>query len=114
MARDPALGAHFTPEQIARHGAYRGPAYLSLGLSITLQVAVLVILMRGPSRLIERLDDVPGGFVVAAALGGAAVIAALTLAGLPLSFVRGYSIERPGTCRPRALGVGPGTSSARC
>ena len=93
--RDPALGARFTPQQVARHGAYRGPAYLSLGLSITLQAAVLVIMMRGPfARLIERLDDVRGGFVVAAALSGAAVVAALTLAGLPLSFVRGYSIEQ--------------------
>ena len=94
-SRDPALGARFTPQQIARHGGYRGPSYLSLGLSIALQVAVLVILARGPfSRLVGLLDGVPGGFLVASALAGAAVVAALTLAGLPLSFVRGYSIEQ--------------------
>ncbi|CAN5530149.1 M48 family metallopeptidase [soil metagenome] len=94
-SRDPALGARFTPQQVARHGAYRGPAYLFLGLSISLQVAVLVMLARGPfARVVGLLDGVPGGFLVASALAGAAVVAAITLAGLPLSFVRGYSIEQ--------------------
>ena len=94
-SRDPVLGARFTPQQVARHGAYRGPAYLSLGLSIAVQVAVLVILARGPfSRLVGLLDGVPGGVFVLWALAGAAVVAALALAGLPLAFVRGYSIEQ--------------------
>ena len=31
-----SLGATFTSAQIARHGAYRGPAYLALGLGIAL------------------------------------------------------------------------------
>ena len=94
-SRDPALGARFTPQQIARHGAYRGPAYLSIGLSIALQGAVLVILARGPfSRLVDLLEGSPGRALVVWALAGGAVVAALALAGLPLSFVRGYSIEQ--------------------
>ncbi|MCA1675826.1 MAG: M48 family metallopeptidase, partial [Actinobacteria bacterium] len=94
-SRDPALGARFTPQQVARHGAYRGPAYLAIGLSFALQVAVLVILARGPfDRLVGRLGGAPGGALVVWALAGGAVVAVLTLAGLPLSFVRGYSIEQ--------------------
>jgi STE24 endopeptidase len=91
---DPSLGATFTDAQIARHGAYRGPSYLSLGLGFVLEVALLVVLARGPFRgLADAVERVPGGLVVHAAVLGAALAALIALVGLPLAYVRGFAME---------------------
>ena len=94
-AGDPALGAHFSAELVARHGAYRGPAYLFFGLSVVLQVVILLLLARGPwSRFVNFLEGMPWGVLVVSAAAGAVLVAVVSLASLPLSFVRGYSIEQ--------------------
>ncbi len=93
-SRDPALGADFSDEQIARHGAYRGPAYLGFFLSIVVEIALLVVLARGPwARLVDALERVPGGWPVRALVLGAIAAVLATLVSLPLAFVRGYVIE---------------------
>jgi STE24 endopeptidase len=88
------LGARFSDEQIARHGAYRGPTYLSFALSTVLNLVVLLVLARGPfGRLIDRLQTVPGGIWVRVALAAVAVMLVGAVASLPLSYVRGYAME---------------------
>ncbi|HEX2052075.1 MAG TPA: M48 family metallopeptidase [Actinomycetota bacterium] len=94
-ATDPSLGASFSDEQVARHGAYRGPSYLALGLSVAVEATVLVVLARGPmARAVAALERLPGGVVVHAALAGVLVALVLALAAVPLGFVRGFVVER--------------------
>src|SRR5687767_13082415 len=40
-ATDPSNGASFTDTEVARHGAYRGSAYISIALSVFLEVVAL-------------------------------------------------------------------------
>jgi STE24 endopeptidase len=92
-ATDPVRGAEFTEEQIARGNAYRKPGYLSFAVGALLQLAVLLVLARGPmSRLVDGLERVPGGWPVRAFLAAAVLALILTLATLPLAFVRGYVV----------------------
>jgi STE24 endopeptidase len=93
-ATDPALGADFTEEQIARGDAFRKPGYLSFAVGALLQLGVLLLLARGPmASLVNALRRVPGGWPVRALLAAAALAAILALATLPLSFVRGYVVS---------------------
>jgi STE24 endopeptidase len=94
-ATDPSLGASFTDDQVARHGAYRRPSYLAFGVGILIEIVTLVVLARGPfGRAVERVQSFPGGRVVHAALLGAALALVLWMAALPLAYVRGFAIER--------------------
>ena len=94
-ATDPARGAYFTPEEIRRHAAYRGPSYLAFALGIVVQATALVALARGGMGwVVAGLDRVPGGWPVRAALAAVAVVVFMGLVALPLSFVRGYVVER--------------------
>jgi len=69
-AADPARGAAFSDELIARGDAFRKPAYLSFALGMLLQLATLLLLARGPMRgLIDALERVPGGRAVRTMLG---------------------------------------------
>lgn len=89
-----SLGDRFTEQQIARAGAYRGPGYLFLALSTALNIAALTTLARGPfGRVVERMQVLPGGWMVHAAVLGAilAVVTALVL--VPLGYVRGFAME---------------------
>jgi len=93
-AADPARGAAFSDELIARGDAFRKPAYLSFALGMLLQLATLLLLARGPmGGLIDALERVPGGWAVRTMLAGAALAAILALVALPLSFVRGYVVQ---------------------
>lgn len=88
------LGASFTDEQVARHGAYRGAGYLSFGLSILVELTLLIVLARGPwARIVDSVERVPGGWPVRALLLGAIAATLATLVSLPLGYVRGYAIE---------------------
>jgi len=92
-ATDPALGAEFTEEQIARGDAFRSPSYLSFAVGAVLQLTVLLVIARGPMRrLVEALDRVPGGWPVRALLAAIALTVVLSLATAPLSYVRGYVV----------------------
>ncbi|MDQ3984948.1 MAG: M48 family metalloprotease, partial [Actinomycetota bacterium] len=94
QSTDASLGARFDRDQIARHGAYRGPIYLSFFLGLALEVAVLLVLALGPlPELVRRLEGARGGVVLHAAVLGAVVALALGAAALPLSFVRGYAMQ---------------------
>jgi STE24 endopeptidase len=93
-ATEPARGARFSDDQIARHGAYQKARYGALLLSLMLHVATLVILARGPlGRLVDLFERAPGGWWSTVALSAVAVIVVLTLVALPLAFVRGYVIQ---------------------
>jgi Zn-dependent protease with chaperone function len=92
-ATDPSLGPDFTDEQISRHGAYRGPSYLSFALGTFVEIVLLAVLARGPfRRLADATEGLPGGWATRALLLGAALALATWLAQLPLSYVRGYAI----------------------
>ena len=93
-ARDPSLGAEFTDEQIARHGAFRKPQYLSFFLSTALTLLMLALLSRGPfSSLADRAAGWKGGWLTQAIVLGAAITALLALIALPLGYVTGYVIQ---------------------
>ena len=85
----------FTDDDVARHGAFRGPLYLAFFLSIGVQVAMLSVLRGRPiAQVVDWTEPLPGGWPVRAA-GVAAILAgALVLVGLPLAAVRGYAIQR--------------------
>ena len=93
-ATDPLLGAGFSDAQVARHGAYRRPAYTGLALSLILEIGTLLLLAAGPFRsLVARMEAAPGGWWGRVALLGVALGIILMLVALPLSFVRGHVIE---------------------
>lgn len=99
-ATEPSLGAEFSDADVARHGAYRGPLYLAFVIGAAVQLLTLLVVARAGGgrpglmgRLVDRLDGVPGGWPVHAALAAVALTLLLTLVGLPLSFVRGYAIQ---------------------
>lgn len=93
-AADPAAGAAFEDDDIARHGAYRGPAYLSVLLSTVLQVVALVVLARVlVPRALERVGDWPGGWVSKAVMATFLIVITVALVTLPLSFVRTLGMD---------------------
>src|SRR5688572_2010609 len=60
QAYAPDLGARFPAEDVARHGAYRGPSYLHFALSLSLSIVVLAALALGPwPRAVARFEAVP-------------------------------------------------------
>src|SRR5918995_3007154 len=93
-ATDSSLGADFTDEQVARHGAYREAAYTVYALSVLVEMAALVIFLRGPgARTVEWLQRVPGGWAVRAALFGVIVSIMLGLAAIPLGYIFGSVVQ---------------------
>lgn len=93
-ATDPSLGATFTEQQVARHGAYRRGAYAAFAISLVLEIAVLMVLARGPlSRLLERTSGSPARWWLSALVAAAVVALATWLAQLPLGYVRGYVVQ---------------------
>ncbi len=93
-ANSPSRGAHFSPDEVARHAAYRGPGYLAFFLGLALQITLLVILARGPfGRLVEQVQRLPGGWIVHAATLAVVVVAIATVVSLPLGYVRGYALQ---------------------
>lgn len=93
-ATDASLGATFTEEQVARHGAYREAAYSVYALALLLEVVVLIILIRGPAgRMVEWLQAIPGGWAARAALLGAFVSVVLAISAVPLGYVFGYVVQ---------------------
>lgn len=87
-------GDDFTDQQIARHAAYRGPGYLFFGLITILDVLILLTFARGPfGRIVDRLDGLPGGWIVKVASATVVLILVMWIATLPVNFVRGYEME---------------------
>ena len=94
-AIDASNGADFTSQQIARHGAYRRAAYLSVLLSIALQIASLWLLGRYVvPRFVPRFSAVPGGWLSAVILVTVLVVVTMTVVSLPSSYVRGLQMDR--------------------
>lgn len=90
--RDPARGAEFSDELVARHGAFRAPAYLAFVLGTVLSLVLLVLLARGPfASLVSRVEELRGGWLLHVVLLALAVTVITWLVGLPLGFVRGYA-----------------------
>src|SRR5687767_13378503 len=55
---EPSLGDSFPRADVARHDAYRGPAYLYFALSSFLSLFALVVLALGPwARLVDRIEN---------------------------------------------------------
>ncbi len=99
---------YFTPREIARAQDYRSPQLVLYGVTMAIELAVLIGLTRragrrptSPGARRGRLATVARRPVPAGAAGGAAVSLALTLATLPVSAVS----------RQRAIDVGLSTRS---
>lgn len=91
-ANDPSLGASFTDEQVARHGAFRGPSYLAFATMSLLPIVLLVLLAKGPgAALVRWVVSIPGGWPVHALVAGALIAVAIAIVLLPLTYVRGYA-----------------------
>jgi STE24 endopeptidase len=94
-ATDPDAGATFTPDEIDRHGHYRAPSYVSFVLRTLLGLVVLLVLARGPmGRFFDWIDGWPGGWLTRGLAGSALVVIVMTLASLPIAFVRDFAMER--------------------
>lgn len=88
---DPSLGATFTDAEIARHGAYRGPGYLAVLLTLIVEVVALLLIARGPfAAAVERL---PQAWPLRAALGGALLAVWMWIVLVPLAYVQGFAIR---------------------
>lgn len=93
-ATDPSLRASFTQEQIARHDAYRRGAYAAFAAALLLEIAVLLVLARGPlHRVLEAVDRLPGGWVTKVVVAAAVVAIVGWAAQLPLGYLRGYVVQ---------------------
>ena len=93
-ATDPSLGATFTDRQIERHDAYRRAAYAGFGAALLLEVAVLLVLARGPvARILDRFGGLPGGWVTTTLAAVLFVVLVSWAAALPLSYVRGFAVQ---------------------
>lgn len=87
-ARDPTLGADFTEEQIARHGAYRRGAYSGFGLGLVVQVVALIVLARGPvASAAAALDRWGVHWLARHALVALLVLAVLVVVTMPVGFI---------------------------
>ena len=85
----------FTDEQVARHGAFRGPLYLAFALGVLLEITLLLLLRGRPmGRLVSWLETLPGGWPLRAALAAVALGVLAWLVSLPLGYVRGYAIQK--------------------
>jgi STE24 endopeptidase len=94
-AYEPTLGPEFSDKQVARHGAFRGPGYLSFILVTIIELVTLIALARGVfGDLYEVIRKIPGGWWVHALIAGAAVALIMTLVTLPMGYVRGYANAR--------------------
>ncbi|MPZ70288.1 MAG: M48 family metalloprotease [Actinobacteria bacterium] len=92
---DPALGSTFTDDQVASHGAYRGPAYIAYFLTLLINLAVLIVLARGPlATVLEKVGSASGGWIVQTLIASAFVALSLWLATLPLDYVRSQGMGR--------------------
>lgn len=93
-ATDPSLGATFTEQQVERHDAYRRGAYAGFAISLVLEIAVLLVLARGPLRsALAAAERLPGGWVTKAVVAALVVAVVGWLAQLPLGYVRGYVVQ---------------------
>lgn len=122
---DASLGAHFTDEQIARHGSYRAPMYALVGISTLVSLSLLVLLARGPwAGFVDRIGGAPGGWVVLAFVAAASLTLLSILVALPLAYVKlridqawgistqdltGWSVDRG---KSAAVGVAIGAIAA--
>lgn len=103
---DASLGARFTDEQVARHGAYQRSRYLSFALSSLVDVGVLIIVgARLWSPLVTRLERVPGGWAVRSMLAAAILAVGLTIASLPMAYVRGFAIQHAWGLSTQSIGA---------
>jgi STE24 endopeptidase len=86
------LGAEFSDQQVARHGAYRRSSYVGLALGLIVQLGTLLVLARGPiGSLVERLAGLKVPWGLRPSLIALAVIATLLVVTLPLGYV-GFEI----------------------
>lgn len=93
-ATDPSLGASFSERQIERHDAYRRAAYAGFAAALALEIAVLLLLARGPLReVLRRIENLPGGWFTRTLIAALFVVVVAWAAALPLAFVRGYAIQ---------------------
>jgi STE24 endopeptidase len=87
-ARDPELGASFTDEQIARHGAYRRGVYAGVALGLIVQVVCLVVLARGPIAVLATALERRGvHWLLRHALIALVVLGIILLITMPLGYV---------------------------
>ena len=93
-ATDASHGARFSDDDVARHAAYRGPAYLSFALQVVLQIVTLIVLARVVvPRVLDAIATWPGGWLTKVAVATLVVVVTMTLVSLPVSYVRGFQIE---------------------
>lgn len=94
-ATDPSFAATFTDEQIERHGAYRRGSYVGYAVAVFLELALLLVLARGPlGAVLARFEGVPGGWVTQAVIAATTVALVTWLAQLPLTYVRSYIVQQ--------------------
>jgi STE24 endopeptidase len=104
-ATDPALGTDFTEEQVARGRAYSRPGYVGFVVATLLEILLFAVLARGPwSRLVQRVETIPGGWLVHAAVLGALAALLLWSLTLPLAYMRGYVIEHAWSLSTQSVG----------
>lgn len=90
-ATDPSFGARFTDGEVARHGAYRGPGYLAVLLTLVVSVVALVVIARGPFATV--FEHLPRSWPLRAALGGVLVAGWMWIVLVPLAYVEGFAIR---------------------
>ncbi len=93
-----SVAAYFTPAQLDRAEAFRGPQTLLYGARLAVELGVLVLVVRRPPRWLRRRLRRP---VLAGAGAGAALSLVLAAAPLPLAAI----------ARQRAVDVGLVTQS---
>ncbi|MEA2433048.1 MAG: endopeptidase [Actinomycetota bacterium] len=89
---DPSLGAQFTDAEIARHGTFRRGQYAGFALGLLLEIAILIVLARGPvARVADWAERFPGGWLSTVIVVALFVGLVTWLSALPLRYVLGYA-----------------------
>ncbi len=90
------IAAHFTPEDVARGGAYMGGRYRLFAAGITLRLAILLVLIGTPASATLRNLAVrlaPARPAVAVAIYVALLVLIFELLALPLGYYAGFVRE---------------------
>ncbi|MEA2476352.1 MAG: endopeptidase [Actinomycetota bacterium] len=92
-ATDPSLGAHFTPKEIAQHGAFSRGGYVSFVVTMALTVLTLILLRKPVGAFVDRIERFPVSWPVVALATVLLVVVVVTVVTLPAAFVRGYQSQ---------------------
>lgn len=92
-ATDPSFGAHFTPQEIAQHGAFARGGYISFAMTMALTIVALVVLRHPVAAFVGWVERYRLPWPVVALATVLVVLVVVTATTLPAAYIRGYAAQ---------------------